>query len=128
MSRIVEASTLHHRDLFALPNGSIYETRGQGTTAGVLQARLWCAHPPDPITFSPPQIDLSAGQTVQLLSRDETRDHIRHEGYVRAVFEHEMERRFQEQMQRVDARTQRAQAETQQRARALRPWWKKLFR
>jgi hypothetical protein len=126
MSRIVEAAALSYRDLFALPNGSVYETRS--TTAGALQARLWCAHPPDPITFSPPQIDLTPGQMVQLLSRDETRSHIRHEGYVRAVFEQEMERRFSEQMQLVDARTQRAHAATQERERALRPWWKKLFR
>lgn len=128
MSRIVEATALRHRDLFALLNGSIYETRGHGTPAGALQARLWCAHPPDPITFNPPHIDLAAGQTVQLLSRDETRSHIHHAGYVRMVFEQEMERRFREQMQVVDARTQREAAASHERERALRSWWKRLFR
>ena len=127
MSRNIEASALRHRDLFALPNGSIYETSGNGTTAGALQARLWCAHPPDPITFNPSHIDLTPGQMVQLLNRDETRSHTRHDGYVRAVFEQEMERRVREQMLLVDARAQCAQAEAREHERALRSWWKKLF-
>lgn len=128
MSRIVEAGTLRHRDLFALDNGSIYETRGHGTAPGVLQARLWCAHPPEPITFAPPQIDLAPDQTVQLLTREETREHLRHDGFVRTVFEQEMERRFQIQMQRVDVRVRHAEEAARERARFMRPWWKKLFR
>lgn len=128
MSRTVEATTLRHRDLFTLGSSSIYETRRHGTAADALQARLWCAHPPDPITFAPPYIDLAPEQTVQLLSRDETRGHLRHDGYVRAVFEQEMDRRFQTQMQRVSARIDRAEAEVRERERALRPWWKKLWR
>lgn len=128
MSRIVEARELRDRDLFALSHGSIYETRGHATAAGVLHARLWCAHLPDQITFELPQIDFPPEQLVQLLGRDETRSHLHHDGYVRAVFEQEMERRFQAQMLLVTARTERADAEKRERERALRPWWKKLFR
>lgn len=126
MSRLVEVTELRYRDLFALPNGTIYQASGSGT--GALQARVWCAHPPDSITSDSPPINLAPGQSVQLLSRDETRGHTGHAGYVRAVFADEMDRRHQERMQVVMARRQREAAALHQLERARWPWWKKLFR
>ena len=125
MSRMVEAKELRDRDMFELPNGSVYAASHRGESDDVRQARLWCAHPPDPITFDPPRIDLSPGQNVRLLSGNETRVHYRHDGYVDAVFGHEMDRRHRTNMHVVYA--QREAAAQQQRAQASRPWWKKLF-
>ncbi len=127
MSKIVEARELHQRDMFAMPNGSVYVVSGRVGAEGAVQARLWCAHPPDPVTFDPPQIDLPPGQPIRRLSGNETRVHYRHAGYVDDVFAREMDRRHRANMQLVDARRQREHAEQRQRAQARRPWWSKLF-
>jgi len=124
MSRIVETKELHHQDLFELPNGSVYEVDRHGAAA---TARLWCAHPPDAPIADPPRIDLSAMPTVSLLSRHDQGSHTRHAGYVRQVFEHEMDRRHHERMQVVHEQRARAAAETRQHEQARRPWWKKMF-
>ncbi len=127
MSRIVEARELRQRDMFEMPNGSVYVTSGRGEAVDVLQARLWCAHPPDPITFDPPRIDLPPGQQVRLLSGDEAEEHYGHDGYVEAVFRREMDRRHQAIMQSLGEQKQREQAEQRERERGRRPWWQKLF-
>lgn len=127
MSKIVEAKELRQRDLFEMPNGSVYLIAGRGDAAGGQHARLWCAHPPDPITFAPPRIDFPPGQEVQLLSGHEMRVHYGHAGYVETVFAQEMDRRYAANMQVVHERGQREAAEQRQRARADRPWWRKLF-
>jgi hypothetical protein len=124
MSRIVETSELHPYDLFELPHGSVYEVHRHGTAAA---ARLWCAHAPDVPIAEPPLIDLPALPTVHLLSRHDQGSHTTHAGYVRHVFEHEMDRRHHERMQGVYERQTQAAAETRQHAPARRPWWKKLF-
>ncbi len=124
MSRIVETKDLHHHDLFELPNGSVYEVDRGGT---VVQARLWCAHPPDAPIAEPPLIALPATPTVRLLNRHDQGAHTRHAGYVRHVFEQEMDRRHHERMQGVYERQTQAAADVRQHAPARRPWWKKLF-
>ncbi len=124
MSRSVATTELRHQDLFELPHGSVYEVDLHGTTA---EARVWCAHPPDAPIADPPRIALPAVPTVQLLNRHDQGAHTRHAGYVRHVFEQEMNRRHQEQMQQVYARQAQAAAQTRQHAPAHRPWWKKLF-
>ncbi len=124
MSKIVATQELRHQDLFELPHGSVYEVDSRGT---VVQARLWCAHPPDAPSAEPPLIDLPAVPPVRLLNRHDQGEHARHAGYVRQVFEQEMDRRHQEQMQGVYARQAQAAAHTRQHAPARRPWWKKLF-
>jgi hypothetical protein len=53
MSRLIEATELRHRDIFELPNGSVYLVEAQADTTRPLQARLWCAHPPDPAMAHP---------------------------------------------------------------------------
>lgn len=128
MSRTIETTALRNRDLFAMPNGSIYVAEQEADASSPLRARLWCAHPPDQITFDPPLIELSPGQAVQLLvDRHETGIHIHHPGYVKHAFVAEMNQRHQDQMRGVYANMRREQAVAQQRERALRPWWKKLF-
>lgn len=127
MSRMVATKVLRHGDLFVLPNGSIYETTRGGENAYAAQARMWCAHPPDPVTAASQLIDLLPEQQVQLLDRDETRGHSSHAGYVRAVFEHEMDRQHQARMIPVYEKMKREDAAALQRSRASRPWWKKLF-
>jgi hypothetical protein len=128
MPLTIEAQALRHDDLFALPHGSVYQTVRRGPPAGPVQAKLWCAHPPDAVTFTPPLIDISSAQPVQLLGRGDTRGHTGHAGYVRAVFAQEMDRRHQERMTAVVETSRRAAAEARQRARAGWPWWKKLLR
>lgn len=123
MSRTVEAKELHHHDMFEMPNGSLYTV---GDEAGH-QARLCCAHPPDPITFDPPFIDLPPAQQVRLLSGREAEAHAQHAGYVEAVFRGEMDRRHVGNMQAVGEKRQREAAAQHQREHASRPWWKKLF-
>ena len=127
MSRIVEAKELRDRDMFEMPNGSVYAASDRVDHEGPQQARLWCAHPPDPMTFDPARIDLPPGQQVRLLSGNETRVHYRHDGYVESVFEREMDRRHRANMQVVGEQRQREAAEQRQREHAGRPWWKKLF-
>ena len=61
MITLIAATALRHQDLFATPNGSIYETLRGSQDGGPLQARLWCAHPPDRLTCTPPRIDLQLG-------------------------------------------------------------------
>ena len=123
MSRIVETKELRHQDLFELPHGSVYEVDRHGTAGA---ARLWCAHPPDVPIADPPRIDLPPTPTVRLLSRHEQASHTQHPGYVRQVFEHEMDRRHNERMQVVNEQRARAAAETRQHAQARRPWWRKV--
>ena len=50
MSTLIAVTALRHQDLFATPNGSIYETLRGSQDGGPMQARLWCAHPPDRLT------------------------------------------------------------------------------
>ena len=85
MITLIAATALRHQDLFATPNGSIYETLRGSQDGGPLQARLWCAHPPDRLTCTPPRIDLPAGHQVRLLRWEDIEAHARHAGYVRAV-------------------------------------------
>ena len=127
MSRIVEARELRDRDMFEMPNGSVYVAAGPGEHEGARQARLWCAHPPDAVTFDPPRIDLPPGQQVHLLSGNETRVHYRHDGYVDGAFGREMDRRHGANMHVVYEQRQREAAAQRQRAQAGRPWWKKLL-
>lgn len=124
MSKLIETTELRHGDLFETPNGSVYRAEAQAEHAGSLQARLWCAHPPDPNTAHPALIDLPPGPVQLLIDRHETGIHVRHAGYVKQVFVTEMNRRHQDQMSRVYATMQRtAEADRQQH----KPWWKKLF-
>lgn len=127
MSRIIEARELRHQDLFETPNGSVYAVVRAAAHADAGQARLWCAHPPDPLAADPPQIDLPAGQPLRLLSGQETRVHYHHAGYVAAVFGQAMDQRHQANMRVVAEQRQRARTAQDQRDRANWPWWKKLF-
>ena len=127
MSKLVEARELRPRDLFELPNGSVYAMAMHANQSEMPRARLWCAHPPEPIAFDPPLVDLLPTQQVRLLTGNETRDHFRHGGYVQSVFATEMDRRHQAAMLVHDEQRRREAAEEHQRARAHRPWWKKLF-
>ena len=123
MSKLVEARDLRPRDLFALPNGTVYVTVGHVTAPGVPQARLWCTHPPDAVTFETPLVEFPPEQQVRLLEGNETREHYHHEGYVEAVFAREMDRRHQAAMRPTHERNQGEVDET----RGRRPWWKKVF-
>ena len=122
MSRSVATSELRHQDLFELPHGSVYEVDLHGTRA---EARLWCAHPPDAPIADPPRIALPAVPTVQLLNRHDQGAHTRHAGYVRQVFEQDMDRRHNVRMQGMYER--QAAVTTRQHAPAHRRWWTKLF-
>ena len=127
MSTSVDSQALHSRDLIALPNGSVYEVSSRQADEPAVRVRLWCAHDPEPIAFAPPLVDLQAEQTVQLLSKAETREHLGHPGFVRTAFEQEMTRHHQEKMMGVYERFNREDAARGLRERAARPWWKKLF-
>lgn len=127
MSTIVEARELRHQDLFETPNGSVYAVVRAGAHADAVQARLWCAHPPDAVAADPPHIDVPPERPLRLLSGQETRTHYHHAGYVSAVFGQVMEQRHQANMDVVAEQRQRAGAAQGQRDRANRPWWKKLF-
>lgn len=127
MSRIVEATELRDRDIFEMPNGSVYAATGSVGAEGVPRARLWCAHAPEPTTFDPPPIDLAPGQQVRLLDGHESDGHFRHDGYVELVFHAEMDRRHQAMMRSVYEQRQRADAAQRRDDRARRPWWSTLF-
>lgn len=127
MSRLIETTELRHGDLFEMPNGSVYVAEGYPDNPGVLQARLWCAHPPDPNTSHPPLIDLPPGPVQLLTDRHETGMHVRHAGYVKQVFVAEMNRRHQDQMSGVYATMQRTAEADRKQAYDRKPWWKKLF-
>ncbi|HEX6292484.1 MAG TPA: hypothetical protein VFZ66_25080 [Herpetosiphonaceae bacterium] len=127
MSRLIDTTELRHRDIFALPTGSVYRVEVQADTTGPLQARLWCAHPPDPATAHPPLIDLPPGPVRLLIDRHETGIHVRHDGYVKQVFVTEMNRRHQDQMRRVYATMQRTAEADRKQADDRKPWWRKLF-
>jgi hypothetical protein len=120
---MIETTELRHGNIFEMPNGSVYVTEGYKDDSGPLQARLWCAHPPDEIVSHPPLIDLPAGPVRLLIDRHETGTHVRHDGYVKQVFVAEMNRRHQDQMRGVYANMDHAAEATRDR----RPWWKKLF-
>ena len=128
MSTIIKVQALQQRDLFELPNGSVFETGRRGSDADPVLAHLWCAHPPDAPTGAPVLLAFSAEQDVCLLSHAESRLHVRHSGYVRTVFEQTMETQHQEQMSRVYETINRDDAVQRERAHAQRPWWQKLFR
>ena len=127
MSKIIRAGDLRRGDMFEMATGSVYETSGQAATAGLPQARLWCAHPPDLLTFEPALIDLTPEQEVRLLNGAETEGHTRHDGFVENLFRTEMDRRNQAMMQTVYERQSLEQQEQRARDRARRPWWKKVF-
>jgi hypothetical protein len=127
MSTVIKVTALQQRDLFELPNGSVYETARRGTADDPVQAHLWCAHPPDASTFAPPLIDLQPEHEVSLLSTSESRLHVSHAGYVRKAFEQEMDRHHQESMSVVYEKMNREDAALRQREHEGRPWWKKLF-
>ena len=127
MSKLVEAKELRPQDLFETPNGSVYATVAHAEQEGMVRARLWCAHPPDPVAFDPPLVDLPPGQQVHRVSGYETRDHFRHDGFVQAVFATEMERRHLAAMQVYDERKRQEAAQEPGRTHARRPWWKKIL-
>jgi hypothetical protein len=127
MSKLIDTTELRHGNIFELPNGSVYLVEAQADPARTLQARLWCAHPPDAATAHPPLIDLPAGPVRLLIDRHETGIHVRHVGYVKQVFVAEMNRRHQDQMTGVYASMQRTAAADRQLAHDRKPWWKKLF-
>lgn len=127
MGTVIKATALQQRDVFELPNGSVYETARRGTADDPVQAHLWCAHPPETRTGAPPLIDLPPELEVSLLNRSEARLHVGHAGYVRTVFEQEMDRRHNEQMSVVYEKMNREDAAIRQREHERRPWWKKLF-
>ncbi len=127
MSKLVEARELRPRDLFEMPNGSVYAIAAHAEQGATPRARLWCAHPPDAIAFDPPLVDLPPGRQVRLLTGNETRDHYRHDGYVESVFNAEMDRRHGAAMQVYDERRRLEVDEERQRTHARRPWWKNVF-
>ncbi len=126
MSTIIKVQALQQRDLFELPNGSVFETGRRGTDADPVLAHLWCAHPPDAPTGAPVLMEFAAEQDVGLLSQGESQVHVRHPGYVRTVFEQTMATHHQDQMNRVYENINREDAATRHHAR--RPWWQRLFR
>jgi len=126
MSKMVASTELRPGVMFEMPNGSVYVTSGDEPT-GTLQARLWCAHPPDAVTFDPPRIDIPAEQELLLLSGKEAEQHARHDGYVEAVFRNEMERRNEVMLRSAHERGTVAAAEQRQRDQARLPWWRKLL-
>lgn len=127
MTRIIETTELRHGDLFEMSNGSVYMTEVHPDTPGHFQARLWCAHPPDPSMAQPPLIDLPPGPVRLLIDRHETGIHVRHDGYVKQVFVAEMNQRHQNQMRGVYAKMSREAETARQQANDRKPWWKKLF-
>lgn len=127
MSRLVEARELRPRDLYEMPNGSVYTVAGVVEATGERQARLWCVHTPDEIVFDPPLVLLPPEQQVRIIQGYETRDHHHHDGYVEAVFAREMDRRHQAAMLQGEGKRQQMAAEQRQRERELRPWWKKVW-
>lgn len=128
MGRMVETRELRTQDLFEMPHGSVYVVSDvPGQNGASPQARLLCAHPPDPITFEPRLIDVPLGEQVRLLSANDVQAHRTHEGNVEHVFRREMDRRHYAMMQVVGAKWQQEQAAEAQHARARRPWWRKLF-
>jgi hypothetical protein len=128
MSKMIETAELRHRDLFEMPNGSVYVTEGHGSAESPFKARLWCAHPPDLNTAHPLLIDLPLESVRLLTSQHESGVHTRHEGYVKQVFVAEMNRRHGDQMRGVYAKMSHEAEETRRQERSRRPWWKKLFR
>lgn len=127
MSKMIEAQELRRGDMFELANGSAYQTAGEGETEGMHQARLWCAHAPDSVTFEPQLIDLPPAQEVRLITGRETESHIHHDGFVEQVFRSEMDRRNQAMMHRVYQRQELDLQEQRASERAQRPWWKKML-
>jgi hypothetical protein len=127
MSKLIETTELRDGNIFELPNGSVYLVEAQADSARTLQARLWCAHPPDLATAHPPLIDLPPGPVRVLIDRHETGVHVRHAGYVKQVFVAEMNRRHQDRMSRVYATMKRTAEADRQQAYDRKPWWKKLF-
>ena len=127
MSKIIQAGDLRRGDMFEMANGSVYQTSGLADTAGPRQARLWCAHPPELLTFEPPLIELPPEQEVQLLTGPETEGHTQHDGFVENLFRNEMDRRNQEMMHTVYERQHLEQQEQHAGDRARRPWWKKVL-
>ena len=127
MRTLVAAKALHDRDLFELANGSAYAAGGLVAGASAQRARLWCSHPPDPVTFEPPPIALPAEQEVRLLNGDDVQAHYQHAGFVAEVFRREMDRRHTAMMHVVDERGRQEAAEQRRGEHARRPWWKKLF-
>jgi hypothetical protein len=127
MSTLVAAKELHDRDLFEMPNGSAYAAGGLVADASAQRARLWCAHPPDAVTFDPPSIELPCGQEVRLLSGDDVKAHYHHAGFVADVFRREMDRRHTVMMHGVDERGRQEATAERLREHARRPWWRKLF-
>ena len=93
MSTLIAVTTLRLHDLFATPNGSIYETLRGSTDGGPVPARLWCAHPPDRLTSAPPRIAFHAGHRVRLLQWEDIDEHAKHAGYVRAMSPEDPDRR-----------------------------------
>ena len=128
MSTTIKVQALQQRDLFELPNGSVYETARRGSANEPVQAQLWCAHPPDPATGTPVLMMFPPEQAVVMLSHSESRLHVRHAGYVRTVFEQTMDTHHQEQMNRVYDTINREDAVTRQQALTRRSWWQKIFR
>ena len=127
MSRLIETTDVREGDLFEMPTGSVYRAEAQADHTEPLQARLWCAHPPDPSTAHPPLIDLPPGPVQLLTDRHETGIHVRHDGYVKQVFVAEMNRRHQDQMSRVYTTMKHTAEAERKQAYDRKPWWKKLF-
>jgi|GEM_PF-6839336 len=128
MSTIIKVKALQQRDLFELPNGSVFETGRRGTDTDPILAQLWCAHTPDAPTGTPLLMEFPPEQDVSLLSYAEARPHVHHAGYVRTVFEQTMETNHQRQMNRVYEKINREDAAERLHAHAHRPWWQKVFR
>jgi hypothetical protein len=128
MSRLVETKDLRPGEMFALPNGSVYVAVGQSGPEDMPQGRLWCAHRPEPLSFEASVVDFATTPTVQLLEGDEVDAHRGHEGYVETLFRREMDRRHAENMHAFGERARRVAAEERRHAKAIRPWWKQLFR
>jgi hypothetical protein len=106
MSSMIDIKDLKDREMFVLPNGSVYIMQRRTANTGKHQAHVVCSHPPDALTSEQPLIDFPPEQQVRRLSAIDAREHYAHEGYVSGVFAREMEHRHQV---------------------ALRPWWKKLL-
>lgn len=124
-NRLIEAKDLQDGDLFELANGTIFTTSSVLGVAGTRRVRALCSHPPDPIAFDPPLVDLPPTQRVQLLTGPEMETHRFHPGYVETVFRQEMEQRHAQRMRVVMEAMARAAETARQRARASRPWWRK---
>lgn len=127
MSKLVEAKDLRERDVFEMTNGSVYVSVAVKQDVDSRHMRLWCVHPPEPVTFEPPLVALPVGETVRLLTGDESYAHHQHPGYVEALFRTEMDRRHHGLMSIAVEKMNRANAEQLKHDRAARPWWKKVF-